>query len=82
LIQNSDQNVIDLVRDLVVSHIQSENTLILITIPMSGEQMQSLSGRPLTYSELDDIENQQAVLLAKEADPYGERTIGIIPFFQ
>lgn len=39
LIQNSDQNVIDLVKSLVVSHIESENTLILITIPMSGEKM-------------------------------------------
>jgi hypothetical protein len=30
---------------------------------------------PLT---IDDIENQQAVRLAKEADPEGERTIGAI----
>ncbi|TFK32040.1 P-loop containing nucleoside triphosphate hydrolase protein [Crucibulum laeve] len=61
LIQNSDQQAIDLVNDLVVSHIQGENTLILITIPMS-----------------DDMENQRAVVLARNADPDGERTIGIL----
>ncbi|TFK32039.1 P-loop containing nucleoside triphosphate hydrolase protein [Crucibulum laeve] len=59
LIQNSDPQAIDLVRDLVVSHIKGENTLILITIPMS-----------------DDLENQQAVVLARNEDPDGERTIG------
>jgi hypothetical protein len=37
LIQNSDPELIDLVRDLVVSNIDGENTLILITIPMSGK---------------------------------------------
>lgn len=30
----------------------------------------------LILNHLDDIENQQAVRLAKEADPAGERTIG------
>jgi vacuolar protein sorting-associated protein 1 len=30
----------------------------------------------LIEAEPDDIENQQAVRLAKEADPFGERTIG------
>ena len=37
LIQNSDTEVIGLVRDLVESHITGENTLILVTVPMSGE---------------------------------------------
>jgi hypothetical protein len=37
LIQNADQNVINLVQELVVSEIRRENTLILITIPMSGK---------------------------------------------
>jgi hypothetical protein len=31
----------------------------------------------LTLGWTDDIENQQAVRLAKEADPTGERTIGM-----
>ncbi|KAF9000117.1 P-loop containing nucleoside triphosphate hydrolase protein [Cyathus striatus] len=60
LIQNAEKTyTIDLVKNLVVSNIQGENTLILITIPAS-----------------DDMENQQAVRLAREADPQGERTIG------
>jgi vacuolar protein sorting-associated protein 1 len=41
LIQNSDADVINLVRELVESHIGGQNTLILVTIPMSGESMQS-----------------------------------------
>lgn len=36
LIQNSDQKLINLVEELVVSHIEARNTLILATIPMSG----------------------------------------------
>ncbi|KAK7464108.1 hypothetical protein VKT23_006272 [Stygiomarasmius scandens] len=62
LIQNEEEDVINLVRTLVVDQIggeHSENNIILITIPMS-----------------DDIENQQAVKLARECDPEGVRTIG------
>ncbi|KIJ57924.1 hypothetical protein HYDPIDRAFT_120172 [Hydnomerulius pinastri MD-312] len=61
LMQNEEQEVIDLVRDLVVTYTKRQNTIILTTIPMS-----------------DDMENQQSVRLAKEADPEGERTIGIL----
>ncbi|RDB19012.1 Interferon-induced GTP-binding protein Mx [Hypsizygus marmoreus] len=60
LIQNSDPETIDLIKGLVVANIESENTLILVAIPMS-----------------DDIDNQAAVRLAREADPHGERTIGM-----
>ena len=39
LIQNSQTpEVIDLVKDLVVSNIAQKNTLILIAIPMSGKE--------------------------------------------
>ncbi|KAJ7140089.1 P-loop containing nucleoside triphosphate hydrolase protein [Mycena crocata] len=61
LIQNENPDVIEVVRDLAVSRIDSENTLILVTIPMS-----------------DDLQNQQAARLAKEADPAGERTIAVL----
>ncbi|KAH7883417.1 P-loop containing nucleoside triphosphate hydrolase protein, partial [Phlebopus sp. FC_14] len=61
LIQNEDQEVIDLVRNLVVEYIGRPNTIILTTIPMS-----------------DDMENQLSVRLAREADPDGERTIGVL----
>lgn len=61
LIQNESRDVINVVRDLAVSRIASENTLILVTIPMS-----------------DDIQNQQAAQLAKDADPAGERTIAVL----
>ncbi|KAG8216434.1 P-loop containing nucleoside triphosphate hydrolase protein [Butyriboletus roseoflavus] len=61
LIQNEDQGVLDLVRQLTESYIGRPNTIILTTIPMS-----------------DDIQNQQSVRLAREVDPDGERTIGIL----
>ncbi|KAJ7853672.1 P-loop containing nucleoside triphosphate hydrolase protein [Mycena olivaceomarginata] len=61
LIQNERPDVIEVVRDLAVSRITSNNTLILVTIPMS-----------------DDIQNQQAARLAKDADPAGERTIAVL----
>ncbi|KAJ7025176.1 P-loop containing nucleoside triphosphate hydrolase protein [Mycena alexandri] len=61
LIQNERPEVIEVVRDLAVSRITRQNTLILVTIPMS-----------------DDIQNQQAARLAKDADPAGERTIAVL----
>ncbi|KAF8873241.1 P-loop containing nucleoside triphosphate hydrolase protein [Infundibulicybe gibba] len=61
LIQNESVDTIEMVRELVVSHISGQNTLILITIPMS-----------------DDMQNQEAVRLAKSADPDGTRIIGVL----
>ncbi|KAK0443665.1 P-loop containing nucleoside triphosphate hydrolase protein [Desarmillaria tabescens] len=62
IIHNADEDIIELVRSLVVSYIEeSENTIVLITIPMS-----------------DDIEMQAAVKLAKSKDPAGDRTIGVL----
>ncbi|KAG6901313.1 hypothetical protein C0995_013794 [Termitomyces sp. Mi166 len=61
LIQNSDDEDIALIKNLVVDAISGSNTLILVTIPMS-----------------DDMQNQAAFRLAKDADPTGERTIGIL----
>ncbi|KAJ7776193.1 P-loop containing nucleoside triphosphate hydrolase protein [Mycena metata] len=61
LIQNERPEVIEVVRDLAVSRITRQNTLILVTIPMS-----------------DDIQNQQAARLARDADAAGERTIAVL----
>ena len=36
LIQNEDEGVVDLVRQLTESYITRPNTIILTTIPMSG----------------------------------------------
>lgn len=36
LIQNSDEHSIELIRSLVRRHVAGENTLILVTIPVSG----------------------------------------------
>lgn len=59
------------------SHISGQNTLILVAIPMSGEYLSRYNlSALLNEAEPDDMENQQAVRLAKEADPSGERTIG------
>ncbi|KAG9045356.1 hypothetical protein FS837_006454 [Tulasnella sp. UAMH 9824] len=55
-----DRGNIDLVRNLVMEHIQG-NCLILLTLTMR-----------------DDIENQSAAFLAKQVDPKGRRTIGVL----
>ena len=36
LIQNEDEEVVDLVRQLTESYISREHTIVLTTIPMSG----------------------------------------------
>jgi len=61
LIQNESPETINLVRSLVESNIEKDNTIILVTIPAS-----------------DDMENQGSALLAREADPEGKRTIGVV----
>ena len=77
LIQNSETpGLIDLVKDVVTSNIEGDNTMILIAIPMSGMGVNLLCESLLSPTLSDDIENQQAVRLAKEADPAGKRTIG------
>ncbi|KAG8903486.1 hypothetical protein FRB99_003229 [Tulasnella sp. 403] len=55
-----DRGNIDLIRNLVMDHIQG-NCLILLTLTMR-----------------DDIENQSAAFLAKQVDPKGRRTIGVL----
>lgn len=37
LIQNSEQRLIDLVRDLVADRIEGENTIVLVTVPMTDD---------------------------------------------
>ncbi|KAI0686945.1 P-loop containing nucleoside triphosphate hydrolase protein [Cytidiella melzeri] len=60
IIQNAQTEVVEMVEELVSSHIQG-NCIILVTLPMS-----------------DDIENQKAMRLAKQADPKGQRTVGVL----
>ncbi|KAJ7037326.1 P-loop containing nucleoside triphosphate hydrolase protein [Mycena alexandri] len=60
IIANAEQEIIDLVEEMVVSHIQG-NCLILVALPMT-----------------DDIENQRALRLARQEDPAGRRTIGVL----
>ncbi|KAJ6459366.1 P-loop containing nucleoside triphosphate hydrolase protein [Mycena vitilis] len=78
LIQNERTEVIDVVRDLAVSRIKSENTLILVTIPMSARGCRAVIAGPVPGWFLDDLQNQQAARLAKEADDAGERTIAVL----
>lgn len=63
---------------MVVSHIKG-NSLILIALPMTGMYFYFFCCPPLNGCFLlaDDIDNQRAVALAREADPKGERTIGL-----
>ncbi|GAA5984144.1 hypothetical protein JCM10908_006067 [Rhodotorula pacifica] len=63
IISNSDdKRDIELIEKMVANSI-SGNTLILLTV---------------TINQLDDFQNQKAVLMAKEADPEGKRTIGVL----
>ncbi|KAF7351392.1 hypothetical protein MSAN_01570900 [Mycena sanguinolenta] len=62
LIANAEQQVVDLVEEMVVSHIQGSG-IILVALPMPGA---------------DDIENQKALRLARQQDPEGRRTIGVL----
>lgn len=75
LIQNESQEAIDLVKNMVVSYIDRPNTLILVAMPITGECV-CTSIVILIEDSLDDVENQQAARLAREADPEGVRTIG------
>ncbi|KAJ6582935.1 P-loop containing nucleoside triphosphate hydrolase protein [Mycena vulgaris] len=60
IIQNAEPDVVQLVEEMVVSHIKG-NCLILVALPMT-----------------DDIENQKALRLARQQDPEGRRTIGVL----
>ncbi|KAL8280533.1 hypothetical protein RQP46_007181 [Phenoliferia psychrophenolica] len=60
LISNGSQELIDLVRNLVVKYIKG-NCLILVALTVG-----------------DDLENQSAAHLAREQDPSGDRTIGVL----
>ncbi|KAK7467517.1 hypothetical protein VKT23_004571 [Stygiomarasmius scandens] len=60
LIQNADASIVQLVEDMVLSHIKG-NCLILVALPVT-----------------DDIENQKALRLARQEDPDGKRTIGVL----
>lgn len=77
--QNEDKAVIELVKDLVVEYISSPSTFILVTMPAGGKFSFDLVVRDADIRIVDDPENQQAMLLAKEADPEGKRTIGEEP---
>lgn len=63
-------------QELVREHI-SGNTLILLTITMRGPSFSSATHNSEEIETFaDDIENQSAAFLAKQADPDGLRTIG------
>ncbi|KAJ7641667.1 P-loop containing nucleoside triphosphate hydrolase protein [Roridomyces roridus] len=77
LIQNDAPEAIRVVRDLTVSRITARKTLILVTIPMSGKFFRT---RFVCNSDkcVDDLQNQEAARLAKEADRDGVRTIAVL----
>ena len=63
---------------MAVKYIKNENCLILLAITMKGELLRLSYTTALNFDPIDDIENQMACLLAREADPQGERTIGVL----
>lgn len=64
-----------LVEELVINHIRG-NSLILVALPMTGTSLNSHLISILLTASVDDIDNQKALALAREADPAGKRTIG------
>ncbi|KAF7800197.1 hypothetical protein EIP86_011444 [Pleurotus ostreatoroseus] len=63
IVQYADDSIVKLVEDLVKSHISRDKGNCLILVTL-----------PMS----DDIENQKAMRLAREADPQGLRTIGVL----
>ncbi|KIO06579.1 hypothetical protein M404DRAFT_138011 [Pisolithus tinctorius Marx 270] len=61
-------NDIELVKDLVTSYIEKPSCLILLTVACESE----------SYHPLTDFENQGAHHLAKQHDPEGKRTVGVL----
>ncbi|KAF5352891.1 hypothetical protein D9757_012099 [Collybiopsis confluens] len=79
LIQNASDEEILLAQDLVNTNIQGSNTLILVTIPMSGSYILSkIDGTTILKNTIDEMENQEAAKLAKKMDSSGNRTIGVL----
>lgn len=63
-----------------MNHIKG-NSLILVALPMTGTVFGSRVISMLLIAIIDDIDNQKALALAREADPAGKRTIGITSLF-
>ncbi|KAL0957173.1 hypothetical protein HGRIS_003265 [Hohenbuehelia grisea] len=61
IVHHGDPSHVNLIKQLVETHIRSLNCFIVISIPMT-----------------DHIENQEAIDLARDVDPQGERTIGVL----
>ncbi|KAH9884397.1 P-loop containing nucleoside triphosphate hydrolase protein [Cubamyces lactineus] len=82
LIQNDEgKGEVPLVESLVRSYISSSNTLIMLTLPMTGQNMHLQQIIPIwrpSNAPVDDIQNQKAAQLAREVDPHGLRTIGVL----
>jgi hypothetical protein len=72
---NEDKNNVALIEGMVKSYIEKE-CLILLVITMTGKCCQPLE--PRNAYETDDIQNQKAVSLARDVDPEGKRTIGVL----
>jgi hypothetical protein len=75
--EGEDRNNIDLIKNLVKEHIAG-NTLILLAITMRGHYSFLCVAAIAETLSVDDLENQSAAFLAKEADPSGLRTIGVL----
>ena len=65
-----------LVESLVVDNIKEDNSLILVTIPMTGMSLPQDVLFTAADRVPDDLENQKALTLARQADIHGTRTIG------
>ncbi|KAG1727762.1 P-loop containing nucleoside triphosphate hydrolase protein [Suillus paluster] len=80
LIQNEEAETVALVKSMAEHYTETENTIILTTIPMSWYVYELRNSFSLCswVRCLDDMENQQSMSLARAADPDGKRTIGVL----
>lgn len=71
-----DENDVILIEEMVKGYLK-QDTLILLVITMTGVFHQ-LSSTTIYTDSSDDIQNQKAARFAREADPEGKRTIGVL----
>lgn len=75
--QGGNTSDIDLVKDLVTTYICKPSCLILLTVTCESKPYRS-SVLSETNDSLADFENQGAHTIARQHDPQGKRTIGLL----
>ncbi|KAF8434537.1 P-loop containing nucleoside triphosphate hydrolase protein [Boletus edulis BED1] len=72
LIQNEDEEVVELVRQLTEGYISRQNTIILTTIPMSDDMQNQLS---VKMAKLADPEGERTIGILTKPDTLGDGAV-------